>query len=532
MESAELKEKSKPKTVRVKHCYRRREIYHQWIHDDKYVYTNQAYNVSGHYDMLFVNTIVDYVTRQDIVAAWAGWRKEDCIAIIDRDRKRILVSLVYTLQAGELIQDIPDDYQVFLTEDYIDNPDILSTGELDEVIKVHAKYLIKRFVESTLTEHYISLNGRTNLLRKSLSNIFQYGKNRSPSKGYTYYSCHYIDYSDVVDFVDKYKVKKFDWYKEAIAGTTRITYKTGRYDVVRFDVTLPSIKQIITDKVFTTQEKIKLEQAYFYSKYCYGYGIGRKEVVDKWNALYNREELEKRFKRENIEVNLDNRPTLVYWTDGIKLYHKAVTANNRAEVERCVKESLENERKAREQLATLDDSVKLEAFRKFKPYNDISVIEYQRFYKSYRRNATGVWKTSKLYNSAGFANTQLRFDGEKIETSRYAVVPLSAAISMWRLYTRIVAMNKWTKDEYYIVKFDDKNISVGIYNLRAIMYRKKKTDQNFILDHYEWCIVIGCHYLWIDDFMDFVKYYDLYDTFDIDRPIIDNVETSNNNINL
>ena len=49
MESAELKENGK----RVRHCFPRQEVYHRWIHDDTYVYSNKSYIVSGKYDWLF-----------------------------------------------------------------------------------------------------------------------------------------------------------------------------------------------------------------------------------------------------------------------------------------------------------------------------------------------------------------------------------------------------------------------------------------------------------------------------------------------
>ena len=51
-----------------------------------------------------------------------------------------------------------------------------------------------------------------------------------------------------------------------------------------------------------------------------------------------------------------------------------------------------------------------------------------------------------------------------------------------------------------------------------------KTDDGKLLDKWEWCVVIGCHYIWIDDFMDFIKYYNLYDIFDIKAPKEENKE--------
>ena len=62
MESAELKENGK----RVRHCFPRREVYHRWIHDDNYVYSNQRYVVSGKYDWLFAFRLNKNADRNNI----------------------------------------------------------------------------------------------------------------------------------------------------------------------------------------------------------------------------------------------------------------------------------------------------------------------------------------------------------------------------------------------------------------------------------------------------------------------------------
>ena len=523
MESAELKEKSKVKTKRIKHCFRRSEIYHQWIHDDKYVYTNQAYNVSGHYDLLFVGTIRGTNTRQEFINYWAGWYNDKCIAVINRDKKLILVSLKYKLQSDELLKDIPDDYQVFLTDNRIPNPDILSTGELDDVIPIHAKWLIKRFVETNLNEAYLTLLGYTGILHTDPATMFKYNKDKHKH----YYWYYYIDYNDVIDFVNKYKVKKYDWYKVPFKEEVYIDCRTSWSNKAYAHVNIPSVKQVVTNTVFNSKEKTKLAQSYFYGKYCYGNGISRKEVSAKWEAPYNREELEVLCKNNNIQINLDDRPNLLLWIDGIKLYYKAQRARHNAYVEECFEKSKQNEREALTKLAKDSGAAMLEAFRTFNHYHSNNRIEYNKYYRPTNKNSLGTWKTSYIYPSSYFANTQLRIKGDIIETSRHAKVFLSSAITMWKLYKRIVDKHDWTENTDYIVRFEDKGIKVGLYNLRAIMYCKKKTDQGEVLDKYEWCVVIGCHYLWIDDFMDFIKYYNLYDKFDITKPIL-----NNNNIKL
>lgn len=66
MGSAELKENGK----RVKHCFPRKEVYHRWIHDDTYVYSNQNYIVSGKYDWLFAFRLNKNADRNTITYSW------------------------------------------------------------------------------------------------------------------------------------------------------------------------------------------------------------------------------------------------------------------------------------------------------------------------------------------------------------------------------------------------------------------------------------------------------------------------------
>ena len=64
-------------------------------------------------------------------------------------------------------------------------------------------------------------------------------------------------------------------------------------------------------------------------------------------------------------------------------------------------------------------------------------------------------------------------------------------------------------------EFNNRNIKVGLYNLRSIEFRQKQTDNHKLLDKWEYVVIIGCHHIWIDDFMSFVKYYNLEDKFGI-----------------
>lgn len=132
MESAELKENGK----RVRHCFPRQEVYHRWIHDDTYVYSNKRYIVSGKYDWLFAFCLNKNADRNNITYYWNSnldYNARCCVAVINRDIKAILVNTSFFKRSNELINSIPDDYQVFLTEETITNPYILSTGSYQKL---------------------------------------------------------------------------------------------------------------------------------------------------------------------------------------------------------------------------------------------------------------------------------------------------------------------------------------------------------------------------------------------------------------
>ena len=58
-------------------------------------------------------------------------------------------------------------------------------------------------------------------------------------------------------------------------------------------------------------------------------------------------------------------------------------------------------------------------------------------------------------------------------------------------------------------------IRCGNYKLNWFKYTNKVTDTNIPLNYKEWCICIGCHHIWLDDFIDFVHYYHLEKDFGI-----------------
>ena len=94
MESAELK-----KEKRVRHSYPRREIYHRFVHDDSFIYHNGSYSVWGRDNWLFAGycyspKIINSKTKDELYEDWK-YRNSSLIAVIDRDKKRILITNKY-----------------------------------------------------------------------------------------------------------------------------------------------------------------------------------------------------------------------------------------------------------------------------------------------------------------------------------------------------------------------------------------------------------------------------------------------------
>lgn len=519
MGSAELKENGK----RVKHCFPRKEVYHRWMHDDTYVYSNQNYIVSGKYDWLFAFRLNKNADRNTITYNWKSEFDRNanfCVAVINRDIKAILVNTSFFKRSDELIGSIPDDYQVFLTEETITNPHILSTGELSEVIKVHAKYLIKNFIDRQLAECYGVLKGKRKLVHFDVNSLFKCKDER-----YIYHNWYkYVDYDRVYNFVKKHKVKQYDWYNKPLDNVISIRDDFNWSKYTYYDVPFPSLKQIITSTVFTKKEKLKLEQSYFYGLYCRGYGISRKELEARWNDDYNKDELKALFNKRNIAINLDNRSELIKWKDGIKLYAKVIENITKNTLEANIRKSNDNYNKAVEQYNNLHYEERLKAWRDFSTFrnHDDDCIKYNKFVVDSYKRGTGSWMVDKLYPKIKFNNIQLRYRKDRINskydfvlTSNNASVSLNQAILMYKLYKNVIANDNPQEGIMIKHEFNNRNIKVGLYNLRSIEFRQKQTDNHKLLDKWEYVVIIGCHHIWIDDFMSFVKYYNLEDKFGI-----------------
>ena len=484
---------SKVKTKRIRHLYPRKELYHLFIHSDEYYYSpNNRHQISCKGNYLVIGDIGRKSTVEDIEEMWY-YNSNRMIAIIDRFYKRILINKKYSQYASELEGSIPDDYIVYYTDETIPNKDILN--ETEQVCRLHLKYIITQFVEHELKPYYCILYGN----HKTIYNDCNY--------------TNYWRYKYLVEFVNKYNIKKYDIYKECFNDNYKLTLSYSWVNRTNKIIKLPTVKQIITNTVFTKKEKLLIEQRVFYTKYCYGKGIYFKDVVNNWNKGVNRTDIIKYLNKViSVEENWFN--TEKTWNDYIVKASTVLDNIYINNIKGWVEQSNQNELKAIEYLKE-NQNYGINDWREYKPI-PAHRTTFRKFIKPRSRKDRGQWIDSpiSLGHRFFFDNIQLKLTKDKkyIETSNYAKVSIEDGIRMYKFFNNLRSIDKdatqWTTSDFG-------NIKVGIYNLRFIQY-KEKTTVNKTLDYKEWLIQIGCHSLWLDDINNFIQYYHLEKEFGLD----------------
>ena len=497
MKGAEPKNKNK----RIRHCYPRREVYHRWIHSPEYVYASDGCLISGKFNYLRCQNIGKFTKDEDIKEIWS-YHKQFIIAVIDRENKKICISTKYKWHI-ELINSLPDDYEIFWCGGEIPTPNILSfTPEDKEVLcKEHLKYIIELYVETIFRPFYNSLRGQL-ILRSNIDDLH----NR-----HTYRGLKYISYNTIKLFVKKYKIKKYSWFKESLNPKFKFpAYWHSNLDMITIE--LPSIKKVLNDTVFTKREKEYFRKRYFYSKHCYGRGISFSDVELYWNKEVLSKEMYDYFNKHNIYWLDDYRTeSCITWNDYVIRSHEIEEKRHSKYIQENIAKSNQNRKEAKEKAnaITSKEDVIL-AWRNGSPIRYCK-IDYKEFIPPRRKGQYGTWRTSYIYvSNLTFKNTQLKLVGQNVITSRNASVPLSSAIATFHLFDSCCRTYDATgKDKF---EFPDR-FKVGIYNLRDIQYIEKFTDSGEKLGYKSWLIRIGCHNLWIDDIMNFIQYYHLEDQF-------------------
>lgn len=489
--------KNKIKQKRIRHCYPRQEVYHRFIHDNKYYYNN-GHVISSKGNYLSLGDIGRDKSIADIEEYWHHGNR--IFAVIDRENKKILISHKYSKFTNELITAIPDDYEVFHCSDDIPFYNILHYDNIEVLTKIHLQHTIEKYVERYLTPFYACCNGKR-VLHSDINNIIK-------DTGHSNFQ--YYEYQSIEKFVRKYKVKQKSWYKESLNNKFKL-YIYYPYNWNSITIKLPSIKQILTNKVFDKYQQDRFRKLYFYTKYCYGRGISYADVDKYFDTYITHNEAVIYCNKNNIYLNQEWLVNIQTWNELISKTKEIEDNTRKKYIEEQIIKSKTNYDAALEKLRELESNNTINAWRERKYIIRQNSVKYRKYCPPSKYDKNGGWIIATLYsNNKTFTNTQLKLEGNIIITSRNASVTLEEGIKMYKMFiigrTNNPNCTSWTTSNFG-------NVKVGIYNLRFITYKDKVSDSGTPLGYKEWCIQIGCHALWLDDIEDFIKYYHLEDKF-------------------
>ena len=515
----------KVRKCRIRHCYPRKEVYHRWIHSPEYVYSDHECLVSGKFNYLRCQNIGKFVKDEDIKEMW-NYHKQFIIAVIDRENKKICISTKYDKWYMELVNSLPDDYEIFWCLDTIPCFDILTIEKREILCKEHLRTVTSIYTKHILTPFYNVLEGKK-VLHSDINNLPR-----------SYYCGEKLDEEYIYNFVKKYKVKRYSWYKESLNPEFKLhNYYPDSWSVLTIE--LPSVKKILTGTVFSKRQVDLFRKRYFYTKYCYGKGISFKDVERYWNVPCEPSTAKAFFDKRNCYWLDDYDNGCKTWNDFVIRFNQVDKKRYEVYIEEQTKKSEENLLEAQRQAALmLNGSRPVDLWRENNTRQlSTKGVKYRKFVRPLSRNKYGHWIDDYVYagNNIKFENIQLRLTKDKklIETSKYASVPYDSAKELWHKFIIWINSNRVAENPYF--SFNNKNIKVGLYNLRFIRYCTKRTDNGKTIYNengkptLDWRIQIGCHCIWLTDVLDFINYYKLEKDFQTQYVLNPRVKPNINN---
>ena len=512
---------------RIRHIFNAEELYHAFAYRDEYsICRSHATPMTAIYDFLFAgqyDCVKNIKTRDDACDLlrlkrynYINWIT-CCIAVINRKDKVLVVSDKYLSYKWSIQRSLPNEYewQVLIHHGYITNPNIAKGNYRKQLVRKYFKYLIVQCVSSVLYKFRLAYTDATY--------CGKYNKHKYYDKKYDEALKRITKAVDILKpsktllnthIVDEYKGVYYSGYSWSSTDTIKLSRKQ-----------IPTINQILSHKWFDEKHQLIYDKKMLYSVYCRGTRIGYtyKQVNNLYNTkVYNDKLINKITNIDGGKVAKwyancpkDNKPK---WHEIIRKFYKdfqdAITNINIINLAKSTKYKKE----AEETLAKtnkLSDNVN--NWRKGIIGTRLT-IKYKTWVCSTISHA-GYWRDAELYDSV-LNNTQLKLKDDKtIETSRYCMVPLHDAIRLYNLFVinttrkNIVEDIKHNKD--VTINFESFNIRCGNYKLNWFKHTNKVTDTHIPLDYKEWCICVGCHHIWLDDFIDFVHYYHLEKDFGI-----------------
>lgn len=458
----------------VKHYFNQEEGLHVGISRDEWGCFNSYYHpysfVDGHFfsygkwwikyhDNSKIQDIIDYWDKNGFGTTG---HKEACFAVVDRKHK-IAVIKEAQFYSWQIQRAIPDNFTIYFVKD-IPCYDICASKNKKILMKEVMKTLIINLLY-TYAQEYKVINS---------NNKYCTGRNYGR-----------VDYfNKIMDLAAKYK-----WIPR-----TRKLWEKGKDTIYvgKYKVALPSVGDILNDNLFTNEQKVHIEKCRFYTDYCYDNNLNS----------YNWKDVDK-----NWNTDVDGQP----WQKvEVAKYFDAKDKIEKRFAECLIKATRNKKQAINEALARLNVENPIDAWRKHTLNNHIFTNGGRVYYDDVKliKNQIVWYKTSTWVNLNTFDNTQLKLNNTKtiVVTSRGATVRLDDAIKLFNtLYLRYMVNSK----DY--VDFTNKNVHLGYYQLRHIIFKEKYTDTKVPLGYKEWQIQIGCHTLWLDDIKEFVRYYNLED---------------------
>uniref|UniRef100_A0AAU8MHG3 Uncharacterized protein n=1 Tax=Geladintestivirus 4 TaxID=3233136 RepID=A0AAU8MHG3_9CAUD len=467
---------AEPKKKRVAHKFTQGAGIHEGIHRDEWGYFDSNYHpycfAYGYFfhrgKSLGEKLTPDYIKDNWDRELWCNGIGEACMAVVDRKRK-IAVIKQGTEYDWQIEKSLPCDYKIYFIDESIPVYDITSPKQRKLLIKTHLRYLIKQYLD-THREEFKILN--------SISKVISY-------------------YGNYGSYYDSYIVRKRNEYRNQIldimaANKWLPKYKPlsdKTYFVSKYKVVFPSLDTIVQQNLFNEEERIKIQQCLFYSKYCYNRNIPWKDVVKNWS---------------------------IEWKEKIIKNDEADAKAFKVRAKKFIEISKRNEAKAKE-----ENELNLETWRKGERTTDTHWVDYYIDYT--KRTITPINRII----CKNFQFTQLRLKPSRltlVETSHGAIVPLEAAINLFNILYKDYMLSG--KTEFY---FKHNKFKVGSFELTHMEYVRKPNYANcYVSPTLEWRFQIGCHSLWFDDIKDFAKYYNLQNrlSFPLDKTTAECIEHS------
>lgn len=515
-------------TKRIRHIFNAEELYHAFVYRDEYsICRSHATPMTAICDFLFAgqyDCVKNITTKADAYDLIRGKRygyidwSTCCIAVINRKDKVLVVSDKYLDYKWHIEYSLPNrsKWLIIIHHGYITNPDIAKAKCRKQLVRKYFEYLIVQYVSSTLYKFRLAYTDATYCG--------------------TYNKCYYYDDKPndvtkrIVEAVDILKPSKtllnthiVDKYR----GVYYSRYSWSATDTIKLDrKQIPTISQILNNKLFDEEHQLIYDKKMLYSVYCRGTLVGftYKQVDNLYNTkIYNDKLIRKITAIDGGKVAKwynacpkDNKPK---WHEIIRKFYKdwqdEINNINTINLAKSTKYKKEAKIKLAELSKHNDD---VNNWRKGIVRKRVTVT--YKYWVCSTISHAGYWKDIEVYDS-GLNNTQLRLKDDKtIETSRHCRVPLSDAIRLYKLFVVDTTRKSVIEDinnnkDNITINFDNFNIRCGNYKLNWFKYTNKVTDTNVPLNYKEWCICIGCHHIWLDDFIDFVHYYHLEKDFGI-----------------